>query len=561
MNVLVGPNNAGKSSTLDALRLVSDVSRQLRQGSPFLRDQENHGVCATYQLPVRGLSIPISNVVRNYGDDHARIEYHLSNGNKLHLKLHPDHGCFAFVTGTKHAPRTSGAFRTALDLDVVVVPTLSALEEDEQYVQDETARRNENSRLASRNFRNIVMRQSDDEFERFRYLCQQAWPEIELAKPTTVPGKPPRVYMMYSEARIEREVYWSGFGFQVWMQMMLQFQRAKSGSILVLDEPDIYLHPDLQRRLLRLSSDMFGQVFLATHSTEIINEADAGEILSIDSKGRSGRRISTDDDYRRIYSYLGSSENAEFSRLAKAERIVFFEGKDRNMIRKFAKKLKLDDLLDDPRTLYLQAGGFAQWRRIPEVSWAMRDIFGLTAKIAAIFDRDYRCDGDVEDFEGRLTSDDLWVSVLRRKEIENYALSTASLVRTLRSRLSSRGFEFSDDQAKALLDATAEQFEADCRAQRCALYLAHAKATRKGVDDATALKEANEEFNTLWGSLEGRLKVVGGKEYVSSLSAFLQKDYGTSLTIPQLIEEITADEIDPELGEKLSDMANFFRAS
>ena len=63
-----------------------------------------------------------------------------------------------------------------------------------------------------------------------------------------------------------REIHWSGFGFQVWLQILLQLARGNGDSVLVLDEPDIYLHADLQRRLLRLVGERFPQYFIATCS-------------------------------------------------------------------------------------------------------------------------------------------------------------------------------------------------------------------------------------------------------------------------------------------------------
>jgi hypothetical protein len=47
--------------------------------------------------------------------------------------------------------------------------------------------------------------------------------------------------MYYTEDRITREVQWAGFGFQVWMQIQTHLSRGDANSILVIDEPDIYL--------------------------------------------------------------------------------------------------------------------------------------------------------------------------------------------------------------------------------------------------------------------------------------------------------------------------------
>lgn len=90
--------------------------------------------------------------------------------------------------------------------------------------------------------------------------------------------------MMFFEDGIPREIFWSGFGLQVWMQMVLQFMRGSDRAVLVLDEPDIYLHPDLQVRMMDFASQRFGQIFVATHSSAIINLANADEVLTISAK-------------------------------------------------------------------------------------------------------------------------------------------------------------------------------------------------------------------------------------------------------------------------------------
>lgn len=66
---------------------------------------------------------------------------------------------------------------------------------------------------------------------------------------------------------------------------------AKDDSLLVIDEPDIYLHSDLQRQLLSILYDLGPDVLIATHSTEIITEAEAGDLLVVNKKARSAKRI------------------------------------------------------------------------------------------------------------------------------------------------------------------------------------------------------------------------------------------------------------------------------
>ncbi|MER9290872.1 AAA family ATPase [Mesorhizobium sp. M0510] len=557
-NILVGPNNAGKSTALDALRIFRDVHRYASRTKSILRDQGNFGVCATYEMPQSLIGIPVDNVVRDYGDEPAKIEIKLTNEATLHIRLHPDQLVTAFVETDRAVPRTTSDFRRLFPVDLVIVPTLSALEDREALVRPETAARNENTRLASRNFRNILHQKPSEEFDEFVKLCKEGWEDIELEPPEVVPGDPAYVTMMFKEKRIPRELYWSGFGFQVWMQMMAQFMRGGRDSILILDEPDIYLHPELQKRVLRMAKDRFAQIFIATHSTEIMNEADPGDIISIVYNNRTAVRVTTEEGYKKVYSYLGSSENAEFARLARAERIIFFEGKERNLIRKFAAKAKIDALFQDPKTVYLQAGGFSQWIRVREVDWALHNIFDIDVRIAAIFDRDYRCDEEIDMFKKNLENDALWIDVLNRKEIENYALVYRPLHDTIKKRVTSRGHDISSDEIYERIVRLADTYRTACQAQHLAHYLAHHREVQRRIADSTHLEHASQRFDAYWADIDTRFSILPGKEFIAVLSTTLQKDYGTSITIIQIIDEMEQKDVPDDLVHRLSSMAKFF---
>ena len=60
--------------------------------------------------------------------------------------------------------------------------------------------------------------------------------------------------LYYTEAgrRTEKELVWAGDGVQIWLQLLLHVFRLRERDVVVLDEPDVFLHPDLQRRLVWL---------------------------------------------------------------------------------------------------------------------------------------------------------------------------------------------------------------------------------------------------------------------------------------------------------------------
>lgn len=274
--------------------------------------------------------------------------------------------------------------------------------------------------------------------------------------------------------------------------------RGSPKAVLVLDEPDIYLHPDLQRRLTRVVQEKFGQILLATHSTEIINEVNSGDILSIESRTRNARRITSEEGYRHIFNYLGSSENAEFSRMARTRRIVFFEGDDKRLLRRFATKVSKSQILDDPDTVYLKTGGFGQWRRVNEVGWTLENVFGMRIKIAALFDSDYKCDDEIEEFKQEITAPDITCHVLQRKEIENYALCEPAIIRTMLKRAEAVEETLSEDTCRQLIDVVFEALHEDVRANRIGNYIRFYKKKEARLNEATLVSRAMKAFEPIW---------------------------------------------------------------
>ena len=56
--------------------------------------------------------------------------------------------------------------------------------------------------------------------------------------------------------------------------MLTFIVEGKQASLLAIDEPDIYLHSDLQRQLLSILKEAGPDVLIATHSTELVSDAD-----------------------------------------------------------------------------------------------------------------------------------------------------------------------------------------------------------------------------------------------------------------------------------------------
>jgi energy-coupling factor transporter ATP-binding protein EcfA2 len=338
-NILVGPNNAGKSTVLAAFRILAAALRKAGSRKPTVVPGPT-GPMHGYAVDLSSVSVAEENIFYNYDDSApASVEFTLSNRNKL-LLFFPSRGeCYLVLDA--HGVRIGGPgqFTRHFDADIGFVPILGPVEHNERLYEKEAARQALFNYQAARNFRNIWYH-FPERFEEFRALLRETWPGMDVESPKVdYSSSKPALHMFCPEERIPREIFWAGFGFQVWNQMLTHVVQGQDASIFLIDEPDIYLHSDLQRQLIGILRNLGPDVLIATHSTEIISEAEPEDIVLIDKRRKAGRRIKDPSELHDVFRVLGSNLNPVLTQLAKTLRVVFVEGKDFQILAKFAERL------------------------------------------------------------------------------------------------------------------------------------------------------------------------------------------------------------------------------
>jgi hypothetical protein len=396
-----------------------------------LSDEETWG----YRVPLEDLPVATENIFSDYDDSQpAVIEFRLSGGNKLVL-IFPESNLCYLVCETKDQPvRSPSDYRREYRATVGFVPVLGPVEHNEPLYQKDAARSALLTHRASRNFRNIWFHYPED-FDEFRELIRSTWPGMDIEKPEVdYSHKTPTLHMFCPEERFPREIFWAGFGFQVWCQMLTYIVRAKKDSLLIIDEPDIYLHSDLQRQLVGLLKNIGMDVLIATHSTEIISEADPGDLLVINKKTNSAKRIKDPSQLQSVFGVLGSNLNPTLTQLAKSRRAVFVEGKDFQIFSAFARKLGQQAVANRSDFAVIPVEGFNP-QKVRDFSKGMELTLGGKLLKAVIFDRDYRSEDEVTKVRGQLGKLAKIAHIHKRKEIENYLLEPAAIDRALARRI------------------------------------------------------------------------------------------------------------------------------
>ncbi|MBE9640967.1 ATP-dependent nuclease [Salipiger mangrovisoli] len=554
-NILVGPNNAGKSTTLDAFRIAFDVLRYASRKTAFLKSQGDDGVCSTWEVPISIVQIDLRHCIHNFGDGRARISIQLDNGNTFVLLISNEYPVECYLKSDVQPRRKAEFLREQFPLKLAIVPTLSPLEQNEELVRRETVERNKYGRLASRNFRNFWLHKSRTDFETFADLIELGWPGIRIQPPEIErTGGKPIVRMYFRDGPHVREIQWAGFGFQVWMQTMMHLLDAGHSSTLILDEPDIYLHPDLQHRLLRLVSQRVGQYFIATHSTEIINDVEPGEVLIIRPETRGAKRIQGESDYSDVYSAIGSSENAQFARLARTKKVLYFEGKDAKILSKMARKTLGMDFISNSSVTLMKTDGFSNWSRVTTSSWVFENFFGFEVPVSAVFDRDYRSDSEVQEFLEEVNSAETLCRVLPCKEIENLLIAPNSIERAVRkhSRVPlAAGWEA---EIRCIIDASMEATKLQTLSKRIGQRAEFELSKNPKKNISSISTEEEKSFSLFWDDIDFRKRVVPGKIVFSNICREIQDKYKFSLTAARVIDEMTIQDIPSELREILNDI-------
>ena len=366
--------------------------------------------------------------------------------------------------------------------------------------------------------------------------------------------------MYFEEKRILREVNWAGFGFQAWLQIQTHLRRSGQNSILVIDEPDVYLHPDLQKKLVSDIRKTFPQYIIATHAVEIINEAEASEIVAVNNNYQQARRIRSDADYRSIFRYIGSGENAAFARLAKSKRVIFVEGEDEKYIRKLATKLKMSHLADPQNVPIVRLGGFSEWKRATATAWSIRNIMDIDIQITCIFDRDYRCDEEVQKFLAEIEEKEIKCFVLSKKEIENFFLIPEVMHRAVLSRIRARQADpdfFSEAALIQLLEAVIADLWDKASSQISAHRISHIKSVNPKLDISNIITENNTALSNARKSMLKSLSLVSGKEALTVFNQKLRDSFSVNITEFQIIDLIDERVIDRDFLSIMQNLNKF----
>ena len=548
--LIVGRNNAGKSSVVEALRLLSLVTKRFR--SVGYHPAPNWGNIPRREDGIRpsltGLELNFSTLFYRYAEPPAVVEATFANRTAVRIYIGGQDKIHAVVFDAKGRIIKTKSAAMRLDLPTVeILPQIGPLEEKEMVLTKDYVRSAVSSHLASKHFRN-QLRVFSEEVPRFRTMVEETWPGLRILELDSGQGYPTdQITLTVRDEDFAAEVSAMGHGLQMWVQTIWFLARVDEAACVILDEPDVYMHPDLQRRLIRYLKRSHRQVVVATHSIEMMSEVTPDDILIVDRRRKQSRFAISAPVVQRLVEHVGSVHNIQLARLWNAKKCLLVEGDDVSLLSIVHRLLfpEREPLESIPN---LSLGGWGGWAYAVGSSLLLKNSGGETITVYCILDSDYHSREAIQKRLDDAHNRGVRLHVWSQKELENYFLLVDPIVRAIIRRMPARTAKPSAEEIETALDEICERLKEDVFDAISAEILGENRALGSGG----ANKRAREIVAERWQSREGRLATVSGKEAFARISEWSQRQFGVSLSAAIIAREMSGSEVQDEMRKVIT---------
>jgi energy-coupling factor transporter ATP-binding protein EcfA2 len=431
---------------------------------------------------------------------------------------------------------------------VGILPQIGPLLREEIVLVESYVRRSVDSSRSSLHFRN-QLHFMPRHFGAFKRLAESTWHGVAVSPVETKQLTPTErgLSLFVRDHDFTAEVGWMGHGLQMWLQTMWFLTHAGASPSIILDEPDVYMHADLQRRLIRLLRARHHQTLIATHSVEIMSEVEPDEIFVIDRRKRSSTFAASQPEVQSLLTNIGSIHNIQLARLNAAGRFIMVEGEDMDFLKRFQNRLFPESPTPIDTIPHKSVGGWNGWERARGLALLLQDAAPTSIRPYCILDSDYHTPDSIQKRIKTAKAEGIQLHIWKRKEIENYLLVPAAIRRLIQKSNPRNGDAPTEGEIEHKLEEIAEGLRLDALNLMAAEYFEEDR--KLGFPGAN--KQAMDRLEKSWKTLDGKLAVIAGKEVIHRIAGWVNKEFGVSINAVKLARELTRTELDEEIQNVL----------
>ncbi len=354
----------------------------------------------------------------------------------------------------------------------------------------------------------------------------------------------------------------SGSGFMQILQILTPIYRycPDVSTVVLLDEPDAHLHPNLQAALAKtlreVQQELGIQIIISTHSTSIIRAAAPNEVIAITSSASENMPLSSEEDVDQ--EIQGRIDTYELGKSVISGKLVFFEDSNLNVIEQMDK--------------VLGTSCFSGGNTVPIIAGRGKDDkvpFQLVPIIKKYTNKDVEVhfvrdgDGLTPDWRAKLSEHAKAHNVVLHQinlfEIESYLLSPSLISRAIIKKYPSTPASIDAEVNLKILQFLKEtislsKFRYDDGLEdtifKTALLLSIGEYRNPQTvkSEAIRIRETYETYTTL-----SDLLVAGmGKETLKLIMHWLNSEKSLNISMMDLISSLEATDIPTEVSTLLS---------
>jgi len=510
--LITGKNNAGKTTIIRALRLISSALKSAKYSpTPLVRE-----------LPKKDTKdIDISSMIYRFEEGQADIQAVFDNGKTITVLLDSTKNSITCVLPPH--------IHSSLSQQFGFLPPLGQLAQREKLLDQGYVMKTIDTTLAPQHLRNHLYHLiDDDQYSLIQQILKETWEGIQLQK-TECDRSSAFLTCLYEDGDFCAEIGWAGQGLQIWLQILIHLVRLSEHPVLILDEPEIFLHPEKQNDLIQLLQNYYsGTAIIATHSTELMSNVDITHIIHV-QKGTTKAKLRKSSDLHAIESIrksIGSSVNLYATQFEDVDSLLFTEHKtDYDILVMFASHFGINK-----KTQNIRLSGSSQWKHYADYRKAYKTFFGKDIECSILLDKDYYPADFHESIIHDLQSKNVKITFTPGKEIENLFLEQDFLVELLPKNASRQEL---DDY----LDKIYEQEEAMCFLKYAEFAKGYSDRYR-AKDISTVYAEIRPNLASIWNDKSQRHNLIKGKDALAKVRDYFRSHYHNNLTTLFLANEL-----------------------
>ena len=555
--VLIGPNNCGKTTAIQALALWSQAVRTWFEAKGKSRPKERPATSLNrlnvVSVPVRRTRYFWHDAVVRRGNRDVPLSIgvgvlHRNAVERVTMRFRNQGEDLVYCAPDDATLRRPDVIETAAALNVDLLYPMSGLETEEPILQpgriDVLLGQGQTAQVL-RNLCLLVFRDAPDDWRRIAGLMERLF-SVRLDEPVETARGGIDLFYRQANVREPLDVALAGRGLQQ-MLLLLAYLHSHPRSVLLIDEPDAHLEILRQRQVYVLLREMAAQnesqVVLVTHSEVLLDEA-LDRNLTLLLGGRT-EDLAARQDVRSALRHYGA---AHYVRAVERGYVLYVEGRtDLDVLLALARRLNHSaaDAWEQPINVFhvrdnhpdpdLNAelerveGGFGVTPR--KHFFALRQMVpGLRG--LAVLDNDGGAHEDAD--EGGLR-----VVYWKRYEVENYVVTPDVLRRAVAEHYGGTPLfaDQSAETAETVLEALVLERVFDGREEDL--------ATWQQADAAAA--------RLLWEARTERLKL---SDFAEEFFRRLAGELGHAMLLRKgdlhrLVRHVDPSSIPPEVAEKL----------